>query len=80
MHYLSMVRCLRFRSPSFQTVSRTGMDDLEPGNAGMGDPEPGNDTDEVFRDPAGLQIFTLNDLFNVIAYTVMSLGEYCDIL
>jgi hypothetical protein len=51
------------------------MGDLEPGNADMSDPEPGNATDEVFRDPAGLQIFTLNDLFNVIAYTVMSLGE-----
>ena len=42
------------------------MDELEQGNA----------TDEVFTDP-DLEIFTLNDLFNVITYTVMSLGEFC---
>ena len=43
--------------------------------AAMDDPEQGNATYEVFTDP-DLEIFTLNDLFNVITYTVMSLGEF----
>ena len=30
--------------------------------------------DEVFYDAEELETFTFNDLFNVIAYTVMSLG------
>ena len=30
--------------------------------------------DEVFYDAEELEVFTFNDLFNVIAYTVMSLG------
>ena len=34
-----------------------------------------NDTEKVFIDPDGLELFQLNDLFNVIAYTVMSLGK-----
>ena len=32
--------------------------------------------DEVFYDAEELEVFTFNDLFNVIAYTVMSLGKY----
>ena len=38
----------------------------------MGD----NATEEDFNN-TDLELFTLNDLFNVIAYTVMSLGKYC---
>jgi hypothetical protein len=43
--------------------------------AAMDDPAQGNATYEVFTDP-DLEIFTLNDLCNVITYTVMSLGEF----
>ena len=63
-----MFACLLIYS-SLQTMEQTF-------EAAMGDLEQGNVTDEVFTDP-DLEIFTLNDLFNVITYTVMSLGVFC---
>ena len=41
----------------------------------MGDLEGDNDTTTIVTDLEQLDQFQLNDLFNVIAYTVMSFGE-----